>query len=116
MLNKKILMLLFSMAFASYLNAQNAWKQITDFPGDPRTACSAFSFSNFGIIGAGYDGSVYRRSMYSYFPVSQTWFQIASIGGDPGNGLERDVAAGFTLGTKGYIGTGQGGAAFLNDF
>lgn len=93
-----------------------AWEKKADFPGDGRSAASSFSFSDNGAIGAGYDGEDFRRSFYSYDPISDTWTQIESIGGAVGDGMERNCAASFTIGDMGYIGTGQAGDPFLNDF
>lgn len=98
------------------LHAQYIWSQRSDFPDDPRSACCAMSFPDFGTIGMGYDGADFHRSMFAYDPLGDIWTQVTSMGGATGNGLERDVAASFVIGTKGYVGTGQGGAAFLNDF
>lgn len=96
--------------------AENAWKQRADFPGDGRSAVSSFGFSDFGFVGLGYDGEDFRRSFYAYNPETNTWFQTESLGGAIGEGMERNVAAAFTIGNKGYIGTGQGNDPFLNDF
>ena len=96
--------------------AQNAWLQKADFPGDPRSACSAFSFSDYGLVGLGYDGLAFRRSFYIYDQELNIWTQVLSMGGETGEGLERNVASSFTIGNYGYVGTGQGGAYYLNDF
>lgn len=98
------------------LFAQSAWEPRADFPGDGRSAVSSFSFIDYGYIGLGYDGEDFRRSFYAYDPSTDNWFQTESLGGAAGSGMDRNLAASFTIGTKGYIGTGQGGAAFLNDF
>lgn len=96
--------------------SQNAWKQVANFPGDGRSSSSTFSFSDYGFIGLGYDGEEFNRSFYAYDPVYNSWTAVSSMGGIAGGGLDRNVAAAFTIGTKGYVGTGQGTAAFLNDF
>ncbi len=103
-------------AFAVPVSGQLAWKQKADFPGDGRSSSSSFSFSDYGFIGLGYDGADFRRSFYAYDPVYNSWTAVSSMGGPVGEGLERNVAASFTIGTKGYAGTGQGGSPFLNDF
>lgn len=116
MLKKRGPGILFFCFITVHAFAQYAWEVRSPFPGDPRSACSAFSFETAGYVGLGYDGVEFRRSMYLYDVPSDTWIQKASLGGESGSGLERNVAASFTIGNKGYIGTGQGGAAFLNDF
>lgn len=101
---------------ASSIFAQPAWEKKADFPGDGRSATSTFSFSDYGYIGLGYDGEDFRRSFYVYDPVNDSWIQTESLGGAVGEGLERNLAASFTIGNKGFIATGQGGDPFLNDF
>lgn len=107
------LLLLISYSAA---NAQVAWKQKADFPGDGRSSASSFSFSDYGYIGLGYDGENFRRSFYAYDPAADTWVQVESLGGAAGDGLERNVAPSFIVGNIGYVGTGQNGDPFLKDF
>lgn len=93
-----------------------AWEKKADFPGDGRSAAVGFSFMDRGFIGTGYDGEDYRRSFYMFDPLTDSWTQTESLGGAIGDGLQRNCAASFTLGNKGYVGTGQSGDPFLNDF
>ncbi len=114
---RKILFVICILFFADQKTfAENNWEQKADFPGDGRSAVSSFGFSDYGFVGLGYDGEDFRRSFYAYDPLTDSWFQTESLGGAIGEGLERNVAAAFTIGNKGYIGTGQGGDPFLNDF
>jgi len=113
---KRLHVLPLVLLIAAQVAAQPAWKQKADFPGDPRSSCSSFSFSDYGFIGLGYDGEDFRRSFYAYDPVYNSWIGVSSMGGVTGEGLERNVAAYFTIGTKGYAGTGQGGVSYLGDF
>ncbi len=114
---KKYLLLCTAALLASHAaDAQVlAWEQKADFPGDGRSAVVSFSFMDKGFIGAGYDGEDYRRSFYMYDPVTDAWTQTESLGGIVGEGMERNCAASFTIGNKGYVGTGQGGDPFLKD-
>lgn len=112
----RVFYFLFVLFLSSAGWSQNAWKQVADFPGDGRSSSSTFSFSDYGFIGLGYDGDEFNRSFYAYDPVYNSWNAVSSMGGIAGGGLDRNVAAAFTIGNKGYVGTGQGTAAFLNDF
>ena len=107
---------LLAFIFSIHSAHAQAWKQVANFPGDGRASSSTFSFSDYGFIGLGYDGEEFNRSFYAYDPVYDSWNAVSSMGGVGGGGLDRNVAAAFTIGTKGYVGTGQGTAAFLNDF
>ena len=91
------------------------WEQRADFPGDGRSAAIGFGFMDKGFIGTGYDGEDYRRSFYMYDPALDFWTQTESLGGISGEGMERNCAAAFTIGNKGFVATGQGGDPFLND-
>ena len=115
-MRKLLLGILLFYCVQEIASAENAWEQKADFPGDGRSAVSSFGFSDYGFVGLGYDGEDFRRSFYAYNPLTDSWFQTESLGGAIGEGLERNVAAAFTIGNKGYIGTGQGGDPFLNDF
>ena len=95
--------------------SQYVWTQKADYSG-PRTSAVAFSTTDAGFIGTGYDSTSFKRSFASYNPLLNTWIQDQSIGGTSGSGLSRDMAAGFSIGTNGYIGTGQGANPYMNDF
>lgn len=113
----KFFLLFISIIFSiHHIYAQNVWTQIADYPGDARSACIAFNFGGTAAVGLGYDGSQFRRSFYTYYPSLNAWTSISSMGGASGDGLQRNVAAGFTIGSKSYAGTGQGGASYLGDF
>ena len=114
-MKKNILLFIFTFSVL-VSHAQYAWKQKADYPGDGRSAASGFSFSDFGYIGLGYDGEDFRRSFYAYDPLYDVWQQTESLGGAIGEGLERNLAASFTIGNYGYIATGQGTDPYLNDF
>src|SRR5438128_1515649 len=56
------------------------------------------------------------KDFWRYDPLTNVWTQIADFGGEP-----RAAAVGFTIGSKGYMGTGQnfcncGPGALFNDF
>ena len=87
-----------------------------------RYAATGFSIGNKGYIGTGLDSSLDPYNYYSYYfndfwefdPATNTWTQKANFGG-----VARAYAVGFSIGTKGYIGTGRAGYpdyAHLKDF
>lgn len=114
---KKCVFLFATILFSTpFIYSQvNAWEQRADYPGDGRSAAISFSFIDNGFIGTGYDGEDFRRSFYKYDPATDVWLQTESIGGPGGDGMERNCAASFTIGDKGYVATGQSGDPFLQD-
>lgn len=112
-----LLFLIFQPFAPSILNAQG-WVQKADFVGIERHFGVGFSIGNKGYVGT---GGVYivnawnmKRDFWEWDQVSNVWTQKADFGG-----VARFSATGFSIGTKGYIGTGSGGTTgtfFYNDF
>ncbi|MCB9263771.1 MAG: hypothetical protein H6558_01950 [Lewinellaceae bacterium] len=93
--------------FWEYDPATDTWVQKADFSGGPRTWAVGFSIGQKGYVGTGsleeenqvlYIGS----DFWEYDPESDDWEQKAYFGGEPRKG-----AAGFSIGQKGFIGTGD---------
>lgn len=116
---KKILLFLaLILLLEFYCFAQ--WTQKADFKGSSnRSMAVGFSIGNKGYIGTGSEsincGLPVRcekdyKDFWEYDPVNNTWTQKADFGGDA-----RIQAVGFSIGTKGYIGTG-GRSGFKTDF
>ena len=109
--------------FWEYDPATDAWTRKTDFGGTARYGATGFSADGKGYIGTGFEGVnafAYKKDFWAYDPVTNAWLQKADFGG-----AARGYAAGFSIGSKGYIGTGsyvssgRGGAMtfnFANDF
>lgn len=94
--------------FWEWDQTSNVWSQKADFRGGTRGYSIGFSIDTKGYIGTGadYDSSsihVYN-DFYEYNPNSNIWVQKANFGGDA-----REYAVGFSIGGKGYIGTGGNG-------
>lgn len=92
--------------FWEYDPAANTWTQQTNFGGSARTEAVGFSIGNKGYIGTGRKDygpseSISTRSFWEYDPDANMWTKKAAFGGD-----ERSSATGFSIGNKGYIGTG----------
>ena len=80
------------------------WIRRADFPGAPRGGAFCFAIGNVAYIGTGYHGSVgatYVNDCYSFDSNGTVWNNIAPF---PGTPRERSVA--FSIGGKGYVGTG----------
>jgi N-acetylneuraminic acid mutarotase len=67
-----------------------------------------------GYIGTGYDGATEYKDFWEYDPTvvpDGTWTQKTDF-----MGAARDSAVGFSIGSKGYIGTGYDGTKECKDF
>jgi len=84
----------------------NTWTQKADFGGTARWGVVGFSVGNSGYIGLGYDGllgeGTSRKDLWNYDKEMDTWTQKADF-----SGSARWEAVGFSIGSKGYIGTGK---------
>lgn len=107
--------LLLSGIISQQLNAQGWWYRKADYIQSARTSAVAFSIGTGGYIGTGFDSTSFRRNFAVYNQLSNAWTATASMGGSTGSGLSRDAAICFTVGTKAYVGLGQGSNPYLND-
>ena len=103
---KKVYLL--TMAFILHycsMNAQGTWTQKADFGGGTRRLPFGFSIGGKGYIGTGQvyanNNSTYFKDCWEYDPATNIWTQKADFGGSA-----RWLAVGFSIGNKGYIGTG----------
>jgi len=97
---------------------QDIWLQKTSFGGTARSGAVGFSIGSKGYIGTGdygssgggYGGSSYKYDFWEYDPATSVWTQKANFAG-----TDRYYAVGFSIGNKGYLGTGYDGH-YKNDF
>ena len=107
----------FTKTFWEYDASQNAWTQKADFPGPGRYQAVGFSIAGKGYIGTGGAGLTFPftplyNDFWQYDPGNNTWAQKANFGG-----VSRGAAVGFSIGNKGYIGTGfNDNTFFQKDF
>ena len=101
-----------------YNSLTNSWTQKASMPGPGRLGAVGFSIGSKGYIGTGklLDIAQTRLSdFWEYDPSSDTWTQKSNIGS-----IGRSYATGFSIGTKGYLGTGYTvvgvNAVLLKDF
>jgi N-acetylneuraminic acid mutarotase len=99
------------------------WTQRPSFPGLGREHAVSFTIGNKAYVGTGsyvLSGRQHLNDFWEYDPgtfgSTGTWTQRASFGG-----LARGFAVGFSIGNKGYIGSGSIAGSFgavtrLNDF
>ncbi len=108
------------MDFWEYNPNSDAWTQKADFAGGIREGAFGFSLdidndsiTDKGYIGAGDNGSM-LQDFWEYDPVKNTWIARKDFGN--GNPVARSNAAAFSIGGKGYVGTGWNGSNSFKDF
>lgn len=98
----------------TYIFSQDKWTQRSDFGGQPRCTSFGFSIGNKGYIGVGIFGinwaAVYN-DMWEWNQATDTWTQKANY---PAYGTNAPI--GFSIGNKGYVGTGSNYGAEQKDF
>lgn len=107
--------------FYEYDPSLNQWVQKTDVV--PRKVGVGFSIANKGYLGLGNDGSVNYNDFWEFDPADLSngldinnnpmgkWNQKATF-----PGISRYGGIGFSIGNKGYIGLGNDGNNYYNDF
>jgi N-acetylneuraminic acid mutarotase len=83
--------------FWEYDPQNDNWTLKSTFPGIARIGAIAFSLSDKGYVGSGFNGNN-KSDFYEYDPSSDTWTQKANTGGNA-----RRFAVGFSIGNKGYL-------------
>jgi N-acetylneuraminic acid mutarotase len=106
--------------FWEYDPASDSWAQKANYPGQGYMGHTGFGIGSKGYMGFGVTTSTnpyenYSLDFWEYDPALNTWLQKSS---HPTVG--RAWAVGFAIGSKGYVGTGQGGVngsyVTYNDF
>ena len=90
--------------FWEYNPQNNTWTQKAFYPGTGKISAVGFSIDNFGYVGTGNtSGQIGNetKQFWQYNPLNNSWTQKADFGG-----IQRDRAVGFSINSKGYIGTG----------
>jgi hypothetical protein len=103
--------------FWEYDPSADTWSQKANVGGGNRFGGVGFSIGTKGYIGTGIEiilGSITvyldKKDFWEYDPSANTWTQKNNFGG-----TVRSRAVGFSIGSKGYIGTGYD-ANLLKDF
>ena len=90
------------------------WEAKQNFPGLAARAGDSFQHQWQGVCGLGYNRDEDEEELgdfWEYDPETNTWKQVSSFGG-----TARYNAIGFSIGSKGYIGTGYDGDGYNSDF
>jgi len=95
-----------------YNQLTNIWSRKADFAGSVRGNAVGFALNEKGYIGLGWRGilakglriydKVYTNDFWKYDPIADSWSRIADF-----PGVARELATGFAIGTKGYVGLGS---------
>jgi gliding motility-associated-like protein len=86
--------------FWQYNPATNTWKQITNYPKGEWIA-TGLTIGSIGYIIAGYGMASPLRDFYAYDDVANKWIRKEDFGG-----TGRFGGVGFSIGIRGYFGTG----------
>lgn len=102
--------------FYEYNSVTNKWRRRADFGGVPRRGAAGFSIGAKGYIGSGrintHTPQNFKfKDFWEYDTTANSWTRIADLGGP-----ERAFAVGFTIGNKGYVGTGHDYSGCIKDF
>lgn len=93
--------------FWEYDPSNDTWTQKADFAGGIRSDAAGFSIGSKGYIGTGIDFTTFSNNMsdfWEYIPASNIWRHRADI---VPSGFACHSTIGFSIGSKGYIGTGS---------
>ncbi|TAL62663.1 MAG: hypothetical protein EPN85_02115 [Bacteroidetes bacterium] len=90
------------------------WTQKADYLGGPRGGVVGFAIGTKGYYAFGWQFSnyIYYKDLWEWDQPTNVWTQKASLAG---NVLGRGDASGFSIGNKGYVGTGFTGNASFPD-
>ena len=101
--------------FWEWDQSTNVWTQKANFPGLARAFASSFSIGTKGYICTGLiasdkSGEHYAQDFWEWDQSSNSWTKKSDFAG-----TGRKTAIGFSIGNKGYLGTGNDGA-YTKDF
>ncbi len=105
---------IFLRDFWEWDQSTNVWTRIADYPGNSAGGAVSFSIGSKGYIGTGFIfgyAPAYSNDFWEWDQTTNVWTKKADF---PGNA--RASAVGFSIGNKGYIGTGGNGTSYSNDF
>ena len=89
----------------TFSSMADSWVPKANFGGTPRWGINYFTINGKAYVGMGIDATTpynYRTDMWEFDPVTNLWTQVADFAGIP-----RYTGVAFSIGSKGYIGTGK---------
>jgi len=94
----------FFVDFWEWDQSTNVWTQKAVYPGCSGATAVSFSIGTRGYIATGQNtcGNGFTGQLWEYNSITNNWTQRAALPGTP----TRAWSVGFSIGTKGYIGTG----------
>ncbi len=106
---------IYTNEFWEYDPVNDSWSEKASFPGFGRSHAVGFSIGTKGYIGTGYityyDEIEYFNDFWEWDQTTNIWTRKAVFGGSG-----RSFAVGFSIDSKGYIGTGDVNGTYLKDF
>ena len=103
----KILFLIAALGCANLIVVgQNIWNQKANLPASNRVSSVGFGMATKGYLGMGAPDGNFNPSLKDFWewdPPTNVWTQKADYGGGP-----LAAGTGFSIGTKGYAGSGYG--------
>ena len=103
----------FYQDFWEYDPTNNSWTARANFPGGARDAANGFSIGTKGYIGNGdasTNGTLIKKDFYEWDQATNVWTQKADVGG-----VAKGNSVCFSIGNKGYIGTGNSAGGTLQE-
>lgn len=100
--------------FYEYNPATDTWTPKANFGGGNRFNAATFTVGTKGYVGTGFKflpGQTAMKDFWEYNPATDTWTQKTDF-----LGVGRVFAVGFSIGNKGYIGTGDINAGYTQNF
>lgn len=98
---------------------QGNWVTKSSFNGPNRSEAVVFVIGVHAYVATGIDQTNKRyNDLWSYDPILDNWIQLANMPDTSRTGAstQRSSAVAFSIGTKGYVGTGYNGFTPMGDF
>jgi N-acetylneuraminic acid mutarotase len=110
-MRNSITTLLWIFTFVTQSISQGYWTQKATFPGAARYDAMSFEIGTKGYVIGGFDGgTTFFKDVWEYDAVNNTWTQKQNFNST------RWMSISFSIGSKGYIATGDGSTNYPNDF
>jgi N-acetylneuraminic acid mutarotase len=95
------------------------WVTMSSFNGPNRSEAVSFVIGNYAYVATGIDQTNKRyNDLWQYDPVQNNWIQLANMPDTSRTGAStlRSSGVAFSVGSKGFVGTGYNGFTPMGDF